>query len=304
MYEIIATQGKRTKPKQRFIHSALAVILKNDKMKFTGNANEYLQLEILEPKNSKILAEAMEKSLTVLWFESGLNELIIDGEERVFKKNQIVFFTEFHRVKVKRIEKIRYLKYNQPFYCVQDKDIEVACKGMLFFGASTLPVVTIPNDLLDTFETIWKLFNIEIQTADHLQFNMLQMMLKRYLILCTRMYKKQENYPELKVESDIVREFNFLVENHFKTRHSLSDYAALMNKSKKTISNIFSKIGSKTPLQYIQDRKMLEARRLLQYSDLQVQEIAYEIGYHDIQTFSRFFKNNEGISPSKFKETH
>jgi AraC-like DNA-binding protein len=106
------------------------------------------------------------------------------------------------------------------------------------------------------------------------------------------------------VESDVVRDFNFLVENNFKTRHVLSEYATLMNKSSKTISNIFSKIGSKTPLQYIQDRKMLEARRLLQYSRKQIQEIAYEIGYNNIQTFSRFFKNNEGISPSKFKEIH
>ena len=273
-------------------------------MIYIGNDNEYLQLEIVEPKNSEILNKHMEKSLTILWFESGVNELVIDGEERIFEKNQMVFFTEFHRVQVKRIEKIRYLKFNQPFYCVQDKDIEVACKGMLFFGASSLPVVTIPNDLLETLETIWKLFNIELRTADHLQLNMLQMMLRRYLILCTRMFKKQANYPEIKVESDLVRDFNFLVENYFKTKHSLPDYATLMNKSAKTISNIFSKIGSKTPLQYIQDRKMLEARRLLQYSDLQVQEIAYEIGYHDIQTFSRFFKNNEGISPSKFKEFH
>ncbi len=46
---------------------------------------------------------------------------------------------------------------------------------------------------------------------------------------------------------------------------------------------------------------MLEARRLLRYSDLQIQEVAYEIGYDDIQTFSRFFKKQEGVSPSEFK---
>ncbi len=46
---------------------------------------------------------------------------------------------------------------------------------------------------------------------------------------------------------------------------------------------------------------MLEARRLLHHSELQIQEVAYEIGYDDIQTFSRFFKKQEGISPSEFK---
>jgi AraC-like DNA-binding protein len=73
-------------------------------------------------------------------------------------------------------------------------------------------------------------------------------------------------------------------------------------KSPKTISNTFAKIGTKTPLSYIQDRKMLEARRLLHYTDIQIQEIAYAIGYEDIQSFSRFFKNQEGVSPSKYRE--
>ena len=95
-----------------------------------------------------------------------------------------------------------------------------------------------------------------------------------------------------------------MVENNFKEKHNLAEYAELMHKSSKTISNIFSKIGSKSPSQYIQERKMLEARRLLQSSNMQIKEIAYEVGYEDLQTFSRFFKNKEGISPSKFKETH
>ena len=128
------------------------------------------------------------------------------------------------------------------------------------------------------------------------------MMLKRYLILCTRLYKEQYQYSSIKKENDIIREFNFLVEQFFSTKHTVAEYAELLFKSPKTISNTFSKIGSKTPLSYIQDRKMLEARRLLYYTDIQIQEIGYKIGHNDIQAFSRFFKNQEGISPSKYRE--
>ena len=105
----------------------------------------------------------------------------------------------------------------------------------------------------------------------------------------------------LKPSHFVGEDHNFQVEQHFKTKHTVAEYAGLLNKSPKTISNIFSKFGSKSPLQYIQERKMLEARRLLRYSDMQIQEIAYEIGYDDIQAFSRFFKKQEGISPSVFK---
>ena len=270
-------------------------------MKFTGNTKEYLQLQTLEKENCDVFDNIIESSLTVLWFESDANELIIDGQEYVFAKNQIVFLTEFHKVTVKSIDKIRFLRFNRSFYCVLDHDAEVGCKGILFFGASQLPVIQIPEEEIEQFETLWKMFNIEMQSKDNLQIDMLQMMLKRYLILCTRLFKSQAHYPNEKIESDIVREFNFLVEQYFKTKHSVAEYAELLNKSPKTLSNIFSKISSKTPLQYIQERKMLEARRLLHHSELQIQEVAYEIGYDDIQTFSRFFKKQEGVSPSEFK---
>ena len=273
-------------------------------MIYTGNTNEYLQLATVDSNNIEILTEIKEKSLSILWFKAGTNELIIDGEQRIFKENQVVYLTEFHRVKVIRIDKVHFLKFNQPFYCVQDNDIEVACKGMLFFGASELPVIKIPNQQVENFEALWKMFSIEMQSNDYLQLSMLQMMLKRYLILSTRIFKKQANFPKEKIDSDLIREFNFLVENNFKEKHNLAEYAELMHKSSKTISNIFSKIGSKSPSQYIQERKMMEARRLLQSSNMQIKEIAYEVGYEDIQTFSRFFKNKQGISPSKFKESH
>jgi AraC-like DNA-binding protein len=51
----------------------------------------------------------------------------------------------------------------------------------------------------------------------------------------------------------------------------------MLNKSPKTLSNLFKKYNEK--LQIIQDRTILEARRLLRYSDKSIKEIAYEIGY-------------------------
>ena len=129
-------------------------------------------------------------------------------------------------------------------------------------------------------------------------------MLKRFIILCTRIYKSKNNFLKLKTtDVDIVREFNFLVEQHFKTKHSVLDYADLLNKSPKTLSNIFAKLAGKSPLQIIHERKILEARRMLWYTDKTIKEISYELGFQDIQTFSRFFKKAENVSPSEFKNT-
>ena len=271
-------------------------------MKFLGSTQEYLHLEIIGRKTCSILQEKVESSLTVLWFQEDSNELIIDSKKHFFNKNEIVFLTEFHQIKPISIGHIFFLRFNRPFYCILDHDTDVGCKGILFFGASQLPIINIPNNELEKFETLWKMFTIEMESNDSLQIEMLQMMLKRYLILCARVYKTQENFPKKKGESDIVREFNFLVEQHFRVKHTVTEYAELLFKSPKTLSNIFSKIGYKTPLQYIQDRKMLEARRLLRYSNEPIKEIAFQIGFEDIQSFSRFFKKHEDISPSEFKQ--
>lgn len=271
-------------------------------MKFIGGTNEFLHLEVLQSNNCFVLKEQVESSLTILWFQSDNNILTIDGKLYNINKNQILFLTEFHKIEVQDIQEIRFLRFNRPFYCILDHDVEVGCSGALFFGASQVPIISLIADDIEQFEILWKMFEIEMQAHDSLQIDMLQMMLKRYLILGTRIYKQQQKFPLEKENSDLIRKFNFLVEKNFKEKHTVAEYADLLFKSPKTLSNIFSKMGSKSPLRYIHDRKMLESRRLLSYSDLSIKEIAFDLGFVDIQSFSRFFKKYEGVSPSEFKE--
>ena len=272
-------------------------------MRITGRTDEFIELKELGVPDCGIFDNPEPSSLTVLWFKQDNNQFIIDGKPYSFNKNQIVFFTEFHKVKVVRKEVSRFLRFNRSFYCIIDHEHEVSCKGLLFYGASNVPVVAIPDEDLEHFKLVWKMFSIEMSSKDNLQMEMLRMMLKRYLILCARIYKQQEQFPAENQSSDLIREFNFLVEGYFKTKHTVAEYAELLHKSPKTLSNIFSKAGFKTPLQYIHNRKMLEARRFLQHSERSIKEIAIDIGFEDLQTFSRFFKKNEGVSPSEYRNS-
>lgn len=271
-------------------------------MIYTGQIDEFIRLEEVTSNTGELLKEKLSEGLNIIWCLADL-EIIIDGQKSIYTKNTILFLTEFHKVEIISISAARLIRFNRAFYCISDHDNEVGCKGILFFGASKLPLITIPALELDKLETLWKMFSIEMESKDDLQNEMLQMMLKRLLILCTRIYKEQTLLTDFdKKQLDIVREYNYLVESNFKTLHQVSDYALLLNKSPKTLSNVFKKFGHKSPLQIIHERIILEARRLLHYSDLSIKEITYEIGYEDIQTFSRFFKKTEGISPSDFKK--
>ncbi|SHI33149.1 helix-turn-helix domain-containing protein [Aquimarina spongiae] len=271
-------------------------------MKFTGSTEEFIYLDTIDHTSCEVLKQKVKSSLTVLWFKSDENILRIDGEEVAFQKDQIVFLTEFHHLEPVKIVTIRVLRFNRSFYCVLDHDSDVGCKGVLFFGAAQLPVVSISSEELYKFNTVWEMFVLEINSRDKLQQESLQVMLKRFLILCVRLYTQEKQYPNEKKEINLIREYNFLIEQYFKSKHTVKEYASLLHKSPKTLSNIFSRSGFKSPLFYIQERILLEARRQLLHSNKSVKEIAFELGYEDLQTFSRFFKKHQGSSPTEYKK--
>ena len=81
-----------------------------------------------------------------------------------------------------------------------------------------------------------------------------------------------------------------MVEKYYKSKTTVADYAKMLFKSPKTLSNLFKKHIDKTPLQIISERRLLEAKRMLKYTDQSIQDIADELAFSDIQAFSNFFK--------------
>ena len=271
-------------------------------MKYSGKNGEYFEIVRSQDTNLLFQDSSREDLLSIFWFKDENNVVVVDGIEINIPKNGLLSLTAFHKLDLKNTTNVQFVRFNKPFYCILDHDSEVGCKGILFFGAQNLPVIFPTEQDLEILGTVWKMIELEMASRDNLQLEMLQMMLKRLLILCTRIFKNQENYTQLESgKLDLVREYNFLVETHFRTKHSVEEYASLLNKSPKTLSNLFGKIHNQTPLQMIQGRIMLEAKRLLKYSDKNISEIADEIGFLDLQSFSRFFKKHQSLSPSDFR---
>ena len=153
------------------------------------------------------------------------------------------------------------------------------------------------------FSGILEVMKFEFKNRDEVQLEMMKTVLKRFIIMCTRLAKLQYAGQLLNMtELDTVRHFSALVEKYFHTLHKVSDYADLMNKSPKTLSNVFHALGDKTPLKMIHERIILEAKKLLLYTDKSAKEISFELNFSDPVQFSRLFKNVTGITPVDFKK--
>ena len=273
-------------------------------MEFFGPSNEYLLVSNLKNTDTEIINKNNDNTLSVFWNSENETTLIIDNVTYVLKADQMVFLTEFHKVDVSNVSTINIIRFNRDFYCIDNHDSEIGCKGVLFFGASQVPIINLNEDNVKKFEILWGVFLTELKNKDEMQTEMLQMLLKRFLILATRIFKEENKITYIEeTKMDVIRNFSFLVEVHYKTKHSVAEYADLMNKPAKSLTNLFANHIKKTPLQIIQDRIFLEAKRILLNSEKSIKETAIELGFEDIQSFSRFFKNKQGTSPKEFRNT-
>ena len=93
-----------------------------------------------------------------------------------------------------------------------------------------------------------------------------------------------------------------LVDAHFREKKQVQEYAEILHRSPKTITNLFLTYGLSSPLKIIHERLEAEARRLLLYTNKSAKEIADLLGFEDAATFSRFFKNMNGKSISDYRK--
>ncbi len=100
----------------------------------------------------------------------------------------------------------------------------------------------------------------------------------------------------------ILSKFSILVDHCFRESRSVAFYADKLCISANYLNILCKKYMFISASFLIQDRVLLEAKRLLKVSDRSVKEIAYELGFYDQASFSKFFKSKTGVIPSAFRE--
>lgn len=99
----------------------------------------------------------------------------------------------------------------------------------------------------------------------------------------------------------ITRQFRELLRRQFRSVKSPADYAAALHLSLSYLNESVKAVTGLNVSQCIQEEVILEARRLLYYSDQAVKEIAYGLGYEDQAYFSRVFRRVTGLTPVEFR---
>jgi len=267
---------------------------------------DIFSLSTVEFEKACTIDHSVQKNAySIYWIQEGKGTYNIDFKKYEFEDNVLFFLSpgQVFTVDSEQIKTAYKITFARDFYCIQTHDKEVACNGVLFNNVYETPFVKPCQKDTKKLQFILESLVDEFQQNETAQYDMLQAYLKQFMICAVRV--QNENYTlKEDIDTRLFKDFSLLVEQNFRSLHAVTDYANRLGVSPKSISKHFQKIGSKTPSDFIKNRIVLEAKRLLIYTDKTVKEIAFELGFNDPAYFTRFFTKAISKSPLQFKKEY
>lgn len=262
-------------------------------------------ITLTEDVADKMNMDDYKEYIKVLFLPEGY-KIQVDMTEYLVTQPALFFVSPNQYLQLKKIgsEGGYFIFYNRDFYCIQLHDDEVACDGLLFNNIHNMPMVELDEVEKNFIAYIFSQMSEEFGLHDTSFEEMIRTYLKQLFIKSARLWKKQNldmQLTEKNSEVDFFRKFSLLVEEHYKHKHNVAEYAELLFIAPKTIAHKFKRLNLPQPNEFIKNRILLEAKRLLVYTNLTAKEIGYQLGYDDPAYFSRLFVLKTGETPSSFR---
>jgi len=145
------------------------------------------------------------------------------------------------------------------------------------------------------------LLQIEQEISDSKETHLLRALLYQVLAWLNNAYRTFYQLTD-KPKSGKTARFTQLVESHFCSEHKVSFYSSELCITSGYLNDLVKKESGISAKQYIINRLMTEAKRLLRSCELPVSEIAWKLGFSDPSYFIRLFRNETGFSPLAFRK--
>lgn len=169
-----------------------------------------------------------------------------------------------------------------------------------FTEYSNHPVFTLTEKSFDLLKYEFDAIKEELETGKSLK----ELINARAAVIAAIVSKEAENrFDDFKIYQSNPKlvKFNALIQQNFKIEKRINFYASRLNISDNYLNILCKKNLGVSATQLIQQRVLLEAKRLLHSTDFSIKEIAFELGFVDHAYFSNFFKNQTGTTPKTFR---
>ena len=241
----------------------------------------------------------------IIWFKKGQGVHYVDYNKYPIRDNTLFFLSsgQIHHFDRDAAAEGVVIHFSEELLSAECCMENTTLKFNLFNAFDTVPHFTIDDP--ERLHLIESELRHEIEQGEAFaHLSALNYLIKMFLIYVQRTGIRGEGVP-LCMNNPMNRTFVLfreLLENNFRTKHTVKDYAILLHITTKTLTNYVQRITKSTPLSLINNRILLEAKRQLNHTDLKVKEIAYSLGFEEPSYFIKFFKRLTGVTPADFRE--
>ena len=173
-----------------------------------------------------------------------------------------------------------------------------------FFHTALLESCLELGENYDKIQNLVSQMFLEFEAKENLgKWNILRYQLEILLIELTRIKQQNTSNAHILVpNNEKLRKLEFLIEKYFVEHKDVNFYANQLHISSRHLNSIISLQTGKSISEMIQNRILIESKRLLLHSEKTVSEIAFELGFSDKAYFHRFFKKTTGETPLHFRQ--
>lgn len=239
---------------------------------------------------------------TVIWIKEGKGRHIIDFTSYNLGKNHIFFLTpgQVHQVATENRPKGWVLSFSVDFLILNNIPLSFIENINLFQPYNESPPLKITEELANRLQQLLEEMIPYFENQLDFRNEALGAQLRLFLIYCNAQCDLPQ--PLESTESCVLVDFRKEVEKNFKNNHKVGEYADRLSITPKYLNEVIKGSLGYTAKEFILDRIVIEAKRLLIHSDMTSKQIAYELGFKEAVHFSTFFKKATGLAPIEFKE--
>lgn len=254
-------------------------------------------------RNFKVSYPHRHDFYEILFITEGNGIHTIDFDNHQIKPNSVFFLSpgQIHDLELSQDIKGYIFLFTAEFYLLNKQDQNKLLELPFFYNISgSNPPLYLKKSEAEKLVLIFQDAMAEKKKSLPDSPEMIRSLLDILLIYCKRLYPVPDDEKQGK-GGLMVKRFKQLIEEKYQLNKTVSEYAEWLSVSPNHLSETVKTLTGRTPTDLINDKMILEIKRLLIHTELSVSEIAYQLNFTDQSYFSRYFKKQTGLSPGEFR---
>lgn len=241
----------------------------------------------------------------ILWFQKGNPIHLVDFNPVKIQPNTILFLNTdtVQRFDNKGGFDGKAILFTDSFFCKTETDRKYLRCSILFNDLFSVAQIRI-SETAPLFADLFTLMEKELENGNDIsQPDILKNLLHNFLLLSERERRKQD-VTEFKkgADFDYVMLFKDVLETHYRELKQVGSYAKMIGVTEKRLNQATQKTLDRSPKQMIDERVMLEAKRLLAHTNESIKEIGFDLGFDEPTNFVKYFRKHGNSTPVEFRK--